>query len=146
MKRTLTAAACAAFAVVLTLSQPALSQQKTARQCSDEWTAGKAAIQAAGKTKRVFVAECRGLPVTAAAPTTPAALAKGQYATESEARTSCPADAVVWVNLRSRVYHGSDSRSYGKTQQGVYMCEKESVAAGFHAPKRAIRGAKPAAA
>jgi len=41
----------------------------------------------------------------------------------------------VWVNSISRIYHSSGSRSYGKTRSGAYMCEKDSVAAGFRAPK-----------
>ena len=74
---------CAASMACMTLAPPAVAQQKTAKQCNDEWTADKAAIQASGKTKRVFVAECRGLPVAAPKPVT---LGKGQYATETEAK------------------------------------------------------------
>ena len=59
MKPTFTAA-CAALVGLLALSQSAVAQQKTVKQCNDEWTADKAAIQASGKTKRLFVAECRG--------------------------------------------------------------------------------------
>ena len=42
---------------------------------------------------------------------------------------------VVWANPRSKVYHASSSKSYGKTKRGAYMCEKEATSAGFHAPK-----------
>jgi hypothetical protein len=56
----------------IALSAPAAAQQKSAKECNDEWTANKASIQASGKTKKVYVAECRG--VAAAAPgATPAA-------------------------------------------------------------------------
>src|SRR5207253_8127330 len=69
MKPTFTAyAACAALVGLLAWSQAAIAQQKTARQCNDEWSASKASIQASGKTKRAFVAECRGVPVVARAP------------------------------------------------------------------------------
>jgi hypothetical protein len=129
-----TFAVCAAVAGLLALSQSAIAEQKSARQCNDDWSANKASIQASGKTKRVFMAECRG--VALAAPASAAAPAeKGQYATEAEAKASCPSDAVVWVNSISRIYHSSGSRSYGKTRSGAYMCEKDSVAAGFRAPK-----------
>ena len=143
MKPTFTAVvACAALAGLVGLSQPATAQQKTVRQCNDEWAANKASIQASGKTKRVFVAECRGVPVVARAPAAAApAGGKDQYATEAEAKASCPADTVVWVNPRSMVYHLSDSRNYGQTRQGAYMCEKDSVGAGFHPPKNAARTA-----
>ena len=134
MKTTFTTVACAALVGLLALSQPAFAQQKTVKQCNDEWTADKAANQASGKTKGIFVAECRGVPVASrAAVAAPAG--KDQYATEAEAKTSCPTDAVVWVNLKSKVYHANSSRSYGQTKVGAYMCEKDTVAAGFRAPK-----------
>ena len=50
-----------------------------------------------------------------------------------------PSDAVVWVNSASHLYHGSGSRNYGKTRTGAYMCEQDSVAAGFRAAKIARR-------
>ena len=50
-------------------------------------------------------------------------------------------DAIVWVNLRSKVYHASGSPNYAKTKQGAYMCEQESMTAGYHAPKNAKPGA-----
>ena len=138
MKPTLTAATCAAFAGLLLLSQSAISEPKTARQCNDDWAANKAAIQASGKTKRAFVAECRGVPLAARrSPATD----KNQYATEAEAKANCPSDTVVWVNSASMVYHANGSRNYGKTKAGAYMCEQESIAAGFHAAKIARRAA-----
>lgn len=140
MKSTFTAVVACAALMGLALSHPASAQQKTAKQCNDEWSANKASIQASGKTKRVFVAECRGVPVVARAPAA-APAGKDQYATEAEAKASCPSDAVVWVNLKSGVYHVSGSRNYGQTKQGAYMCEKDSLGAGFHAPKNAGRTA-----
>jgi hypothetical protein len=136
----LTIGLCGALVGLTALLQPALAQQKSAKQCNDEWKADKAAIQASGRTKKVFVAECRGIAVEAAKPTrkvTP--VGEGQHATESDAKATCPTDNIVWVNLGSYVYHTSSSRSYGKTRRGAYMCEKESVAAGFRAPKLATR-------
>ena len=123
---------------LLALSQSAVAEQKTTRQCND-WSANKASIQASGKTKRVFMAECRCVALTAPA-SVAAPAEKGQYASEAEAKATCPSDAVVWVNSISKIYHPSGSRSYGKTRSGAYMCEKDSLAAGFRAPKPA-RGA-----
>jgi hypothetical protein len=60
---------------------------------------------------------------------------KNQFATESEAKASCPGDAVVWANHGSKIYHPTTSRSYGKTKSGSYMCEKEAAGEGFRAPK-----------
>ncbi|MFL6823535.1 MAG: hypothetical protein ACJ8FA_13285 [Xanthobacteraceae bacterium] len=136
MKANVAAALCAALVGLLALSQSAIAEPKTARQCNSDWAANKASIQASGKTKRAFMAECRGVPMAARAPAAPD---KSQYATEAEAKPNCPSDAVVWVNPASHVYHGSGSRNYGKTRSGAYMCEQDSVAAGFRAAKIARR-------
>ena len=138
MRPTFTAAACAALVGLLALAQSAGAEPKTARQCNGDWAANKASIQASGKTKRAFVAECRGITV---APRQSPGLDKGQYATEDAAKANCPSDAVVWVNSVSKIYHPSGSRNYGRTKTGAYMCEQDSLAAGFRAPKVARRAA-----
>jgi len=138
MKPTFTAAVCTALVGLLALSQSAIAEPKTARQCNSDWAANKASIQASGKTKRAFVAECRGIPVVARQS---AAIEKNQYATEAEAKANCPSDTVVWANSASKIYYATGSRNYGKTRSGAYMCEQESVASGFRAPKPARRAA-----
>ncbi len=70
-------------------SVPAAAQQKTAKQCNDEWTANKATIQASGKTKKAFVAECRGQAPAATAPASKPAAA----AAPKPARTAAPSAA-----------------------------------------------------
>src|SRR5262245_45068376 len=95
MRPTFTAAACAALVGLLALAHSASAEPKTARQCNSDWAANKTAIQASGKTKRAFVAECRG--ITVAPRQSP--LDKGQYTTEAEAKASCPSDAVEWVKF-----------------------------------------------
>ena len=140
MKTTLTTSLCAALVSMLAWSHPTLAQQKSVKQCNSEWTADKPAIRASGRTKKVFMAECRGLPVVAAESAgKSASSSEGQYATKSEARASCPTDTIVWVNLSSKIYHAGGRRSFGKTKRGAYMCEKESVAAGFRPPKISAR-------
>jgi len=59
----------------------------------------------------------------------------GQFATDAEAKASCPGDAVVWVNTGTKVYHHAGASAYGKTKRGAYMCEKDTAAAGFRAAK-----------
>jgi len=70
----------------------------------------------------------------APAPAT-AGVASGQYATEAAAKSRCPNDAVVWVNLSSKIYHFSNAKAYGKTKNGAYMCEGDTAQAGFRASK-----------
>jgi hypothetical protein len=67
MGRSLVALVCT-VAMLGLASVPAAAQQKTAKQCNDEWTANKASIQASGKTKKAFIAECRGQAPAATAP------------------------------------------------------------------------------
>ena len=129
---------------------PHFTAAKTKKECTAEWNANKATLQAGGKTRAKFITECRATNAAAeagkAAPTkaepaaTPAATSavatgKDQYAKEADAKAHCGANPVVWVNLRSKVYHASGTKSYGTTKKGAYMCEKEAGAAGFRAPK-----------
>ena len=64
-----------------------------------------------------------------------APLPANQFPTEAEAKARCPSDTVVWVNLRSRIYHFSGNKSYGTTEHGAYMCEKDTAAEGMRAAK-----------
>jgi hypothetical protein len=59
----------------------------------------------------------------------------GQFATEAQAKATCPADIVVWVNLTSKIYHFSGTHNYGTTKNGAYMCEKDTAAQGMRAAK-----------
>jgi hypothetical protein len=52
-----------------------------------------------------------------------------------QAKSSCLADMVVWVNLNSKIYHFAGYKSYGTTEHGAYMCEKQATAHGFRASK-----------
>jgi hypothetical protein len=75
-------------------------------------------------------------PATKPAPSpTAAPAASGQFSSEAQAKGHCPSDTVVWVNLKSKIYHFSKYKPYGTTSRGAYMCEKESDAAGFRPAK-----------
>jgi hypothetical protein len=66
---------------------------------------------------------------------TPPPVSAGRFQTEAQAKSQCPADLVVWVNLISKIYHVAGHKSYGTTKAGAYMCEKEATAQGFRAAK-----------
>jgi len=74
-------------------------------------------------------------PEVRSPPTRPTPAGAGQFQTEAQAKSKCPADLVVWVNLTSKIYHFAGHRSYGTTKAGAYMCEKEATAQGFRASK-----------
>jgi hypothetical protein len=64
--RIVTALATATLVSLALASAPALA--KTAKDCRKEWQADKAAMQAAGKTEKAYVAECSGKTTAAAKP------------------------------------------------------------------------------
>ena len=148
-----------AMLAMIGASQPAWSEQKTAKACAEEWRANKDANKAKGITEKAYVAECRGGPAaaqpaaapaaapkatTGTAPTQPApapvraavgALGLNQFGNEAQARGHCPRDTVVWVNLSSKVYHFAGNKDYGTTKHGAYMCEKDTTAQGMRPAK-----------
>ena len=136
------------------------AEQKTVKACQEEWRANKAANQASKITEKAYVSKCRtgsGTPAAAPAPTVapaqpaqapaaatpklePAKPATGavganQFTTDTQAKLRCPLDTVVWVNLRSKIYHFAGHKDYGNTKKGAYMCEKDTAGAGARAAK-----------
>jgi len=77
----------------------------------------------------------RPVPTTVA----PAPTGAGQFTTEAQAKSHCPADIVVWVNLKSKKYHFAGYKNYGNTKEGAYMCEKQATGEGFVASKNEKR-------
>ena len=49
---------------------------------------------------------------------------------EASAKAHCGTDEVVWLNLKSHIYHEKGTQFYGHTKQGEYACRKEADAAG----------------
>jgi hypothetical protein len=96
---------------------------------------------APGPTPTATAPRIRPTPSPTAGPASPpqsAPVGANQFATEAQAKARCPSDTVVWANLKSHIYHFSESRNYGTTKDGAYMCESDSVAAGFRAPKNEV--------
>jgi len=60
----------------------------------------------------------------AAAPKAPAA------PVNSSDIASAKSQGLVWVNLNTKVYHGSGDKEYGTTKNGKFMTEADAKAAG----------------
>jgi hypothetical protein len=58
-----------------------------------------------------------------------------EFSTEAQAKAKCSTGTVVWVNLKSKIYHFAGTPDYGTTKQGAYMCEADATAAGDRAAK-----------
>jgi hypothetical protein len=71
----------------------------------------------------VFPVEMRSLP--------PAQ----HFQSEQAAKQHCPNDVVVWVNVKTGVYHFKGERWYGATKDGAYACKKDADAEGDRATK-----------
>ena len=95
MRRRLIGVAWCAVVVGLLAAPGSLwAQQKTVKECNAEWTANKAAIQASGKRKKDFMAECRGTAQTTTAPATaaPAQPAPASPPTHTKTVKECNAE------------------------------------------------------
>jgi hypothetical protein len=66
--RTRIATAISTTVLVSLALATAPASAKTVKACTKEWQADKAAMQAAGKTEKAYVAECRTAAAPAAAP------------------------------------------------------------------------------
>ena len=74
--------------------------------------------------------------VAAAKPAATKLTAAQEYRTVAAATAACPGDVVVWSALtKSKSFHLSTSKLYGKTKHGAYACSKAAGAAGFKAAK-----------
>jgi len=62
--------------------------------------------------------------------------ANEEFTSVALAQAHCSGDTVVWSTLsKSKSFHVSTSKYYGKTKHGAYVCEKDALSAGFHASK-----------
>ncbi|HEV2563394.1 MAG TPA: hypothetical protein VGT78_14755 [Rhizomicrobium sp.] len=61
--------------------------------------------------------------------------AQTQFSTEQQAQQHCPNDTIVWLNLRTGVYHFRGERWYGMTKNGTFVCKQEADQAGDRATR-----------
>jgi hypothetical protein len=63
----------------------------------------------------------------------PVAAATTLFNSEQEAEHHCPKDTVVWLNLKTGIYHWKGQIWYARTNSGAYVCQKEADANGARA-------------
>jgi hypothetical protein len=73
--------------------------------------------------------------MSASKPTSTGASGANEYSTVADAKAKCGSDIVVWVNLKSKIYHFEGTKDFGTTKEGTYMCEKLAMDAGDRAAK-----------
>ena len=50
---------------------------------------------------------------------------------ESQAQRHCPADVVVWLDLRKGIYYSKRQRWYGRGFTGSFVCREEARGGGY---------------
>ncbi len=84
-------------------------------------------------------------PKATAKPATPPETPKAAKPTASKAAGEAvtpPAKGMVWVNLKSKVYHVEGDRYYGKTKSGEWMTEDEAIKKGYRKSKQETKSRK----
>jgi hypothetical protein len=97
MKAPVFVAACAVLATFVSISSPSIAQQKTVKQCQDEWRTNKAENQAKEIKEKDYIAQCRGetaatvmsLAIFDAPTILPAASLTGETVSETAIKLPC---------------------------------------------------------
>ena len=71
-------------------------------------------------------ARTTAVPPSTAAPSATPEMQAGQFSTEGDAKVHCSGQNIVWMNVRSKIYHYAGSRDYGHTKNGAYMCQTDA--------------------
>ena len=50
---------------------------------------------------------------------------------ESQAQRHCPADVIVWLDLRKGIYYSKRQRWYGRGFTGSFVCREEARTGGY---------------
>jgi hypothetical protein len=58
---------------------------------------------------------------------------------EWQAQRHCPADAVVWLDFRKRIYYSKRQRHYARGFDGSFICREEARRSGFRASLLGLR-------
>jgi hypothetical protein len=124
---------------------PALAQQKTAKECRDEWRANKADNQAKGITEAAYVKECRA-GTAAAQPAAPAAAPAPAAAAPAGAKTARQCRDEWRANKADNQAKGITEAAYVKDCRAGTVAAQPAAPAAAPAPAPAARPATAAPA
>ncbi len=128
----------AGFLAVILYTGPVFAQQKTVKDCEAEWKANKASIQASGKKKADFMAECRG---TSAQPATaPAQTAPSNAAPATTTKPVTPPPAQPAPKAAAKQTKSSHETAALPSGVGQYATDTEAKA---HCPSDTVVWANP---
>jgi hypothetical protein len=90
-----------------------------------------------GNTPRLRAAVGLTLLCFALLPLRAIALPLTLFRYEDQAQRYCPADTVVWLDLRKRIYYSRGQRYYGHGLNGSFVCHNEARSGGY---RRSLMG------
>ncbi|WP_414643736.1 hypothetical protein [Bradyrhizobium sp.] len=70
-------------------------------------------------------------------PTGVAALPLTPFRYQDQAQRHCPADTVVWLDFRKRIYYSRKQRNYARGFSGSFVCRTEARSSGY---RRSVLG------
>jgi hypothetical protein len=70
-------------------------------------------------------------------PTGVTALPLTPFRHEDQAQRHCPADTVVWLDFRKRIYYSRKQRNYARGFSGSFVCRTEARSSGY---RRSVLG------
>ena len=59
------------------------------------------------------------------------AIPRTPFRYESQAQRHCPADVIVWLDLRKSIYYSKRQRWYGRGLTGSFVCREEARTNGY---------------
>ena len=58
---------------------------------------------------------------------------------EAQAQRHCPADMVVWLDFRKRIYYFSHQKRYAQGSTGSFVCREEARSGGYRRSMLGLR-------
>ena len=80
---------------------------------------------------RLCAAGVIAAPIVACGITCALAIPLTPFRYESQAQRHCPADVIVWLDLRKGIYYAKRQQRYGRGFTGSFVCREEARTNGY---------------